>query len=86
MKTGRKDSKESYVAEVDEFIPNHNDTMSLVLLRFQSIGIDVEGTVALLGKYFPQFLSIQYLKTIFGSRICRRKNIRFEHLTKKCKE
>ncbi|XP_057477076.1 peroxidase 21-like [Actinidia eriantha] len=51
MKTGRKDSKESYVAEVDEVIPNHNDTMSSVLSRFQSIGIDVEGTVALLGAH-----------------------------------
>ena len=81
MKTGRKDSKESYAAEVDEVIPNHNDTISLVLTRFQSIGIDVEGTVALLGKYFPQFLSIQYLKIMFWLRICREKNIKFEHLT-----
>ncbi|KAI8013170.1 L-type lectin-domain containing receptor kinase VIII.2 [Camellia lanceoleosa] len=48
MKTG-KDSRESYALVVDEFIPNHNDTMALVLSRFQSIGIDAEGTVALLG-------------------------------------
>lgn len=49
MKTGRRDSKESHAKEVDESIPNHNDSISLVLSRFQSIGIDVEGTVALLG-------------------------------------
>lgn len=49
MKTGRRDSKESYLTEVDSSIPNHNDSISSVLSRFQSIGIDVEGTVALLG-------------------------------------
>lgn len=51
MKTGRKDSKMSYVEEIENFIPNHNDTMSLVLSRFQSIGVDTQGTVALLGAH-----------------------------------
>ncbi|PIN17935.1 Peroxidase [Handroanthus impetiginosus] len=51
MKTGRKDSKETYASEVENSIPNHNDTMSLVLSTFQSIGIDTEGTVALLGAH-----------------------------------
>ncbi|KAF3442863.1 hypothetical protein FNV43_RR16781 [Rhamnella rubrinervis] len=51
MKTGRKDSKESYAAVIEDFIPNHNDTGSLVLSRFQSIGIDTEGSVALLGAH-----------------------------------
>ncbi|XWS55796.1 hypothetical protein CRYUN_Cryun09bG0031500 [Craigia yunnanensis] len=51
MKTGRKDSKESYLTEVENTIPNHNDTMELVLSRFQSIGIDTQGTVALLGAH-----------------------------------
>ncbi|XP_028775154.1 peroxidase 21 [Neltuma alba] len=48
MKTGRRDSKQSHLP-VEDFIPNHNDSISLVLSRFQSIGIDVEATVALLG-------------------------------------
>nr|DAD27949.1 TPA_asm: hypothetical protein HUJ06_029417 [Nelumbo nucifera] len=48
MKTGRRDARESHVAVINDFIPNHNDSMSLVLSRFQSIGIDAEGTVALL--------------------------------------
>ncbi|KAK7393564.1 hypothetical protein VNO78_22122 [Psophocarpus tetragonolobus] len=51
MKTGRKDSKGSYAREVEELIPNHNDSISLVLSRFQAIGIDVEATVALLGAH-----------------------------------
>lgn len=51
MKTGRRDSKESYFTEVDKFIPNHNDSLSTVLSAFQPTGIDVEGTVALLGIY-----------------------------------
>ncbi|KAK7345588.1 hypothetical protein VNO77_16194 [Canavalia gladiata] len=49
MKTGRRDSKESYATMVEQFLPNHNDSISLVLSRFQDIGIDVEATVALLG-------------------------------------
>jgi len=49
MKTGRRDSKESYAREVEDLIPNHNDSISVVLSRFQAIGIDVEATVALLG-------------------------------------
>ncbi|XP_077239192.1 peroxidase superfamily protein [Tasmannia lanceolata] len=51
MRTGRRDSTESHAALVDDFIPRHNDTMSLVLSRFQSIGIEAEGTVALLGAH-----------------------------------
>ncbi|XVF07942.1 hypothetical protein REPUB_Repub06bG0182600 [Reevesia pubescens] len=51
MKTGRMDSKESYLTEVDIAIPNHNDSMELVLSRFQSNGIDTQGTVALLGAH-----------------------------------
>lgn len=54
MKTGRRDSKESYATVVEDSIPNHNDSMSLVLSRFQSIGIDAEGTVALLGMWLSQ--------------------------------
>ncbi|CAJ1968491.1 unnamed protein product [Sphenostylis stenocarpa] len=51
MKTGRRDSKESYAKEVEDLIPNHNDSISLVLSRFQAIGIDLEATVALLGAH-----------------------------------
>ncbi|RWR72094.1 Plant peroxidase [Cinnamomum micranthum f. kanehirae] len=51
MKTGRRDSKESYADVVQDFIPLHNDSIDVVLSRFQSIGIDVEGTVALLGAH-----------------------------------
>lgn len=51
MKTGRRDSKESYAKEVKDLIPNHNDSISVVLSRFQAIGIDIEATVALLGAH-----------------------------------
>ncbi|XP_071709782.1 peroxidase 21-like [Rutidosis leptorrhynchoides] len=51
MKTGRKDSKVSHASKIDELIPNHNDSVSYVFSRFQSVGIDVEGTVALLGAH-----------------------------------
>lgn len=55
MKTGRRDSKESYANFVEESLPNHNDSITLVLSRFQSIGLDVEGIVALLGMAFFLF-------------------------------
>ncbi|CAN1304656.1 Peroxidase 21 [Linum perenne] len=51
MKTGRKDSKQSYLAEVESSIPNHNESIATVLSRFESMGIDAEGTVALLGAH-----------------------------------
>lgn len=51
MKTGRRDSKESYAKVIEDFLPDHNDSLSLVLSRFQSVGVDVEGTVALLGAH-----------------------------------
>ncbi|GLT69748.1 hypothetical protein SLA2020_418750 [Shorea laevis] len=51
MKTGRRDGRESYLTEVETALPNHNDSMSSVLSTFQSIGIDTEGTVALLGAH-----------------------------------
>ncbi|CAN6463140.1 unnamed protein product [Victoria cruziana] len=51
MKTGRRDSRQSYASVVEEQIPNHNDSLELVLSRFQSIGVGVEGTVALLGAH-----------------------------------
>ncbi|KAF4382158.1 peroxidase 21 [Cannabis sativa] len=51
MKTGRKDSKESHLTLVEDSIPNHNDSISLVLSRFQSVGIDIQATVALLGAH-----------------------------------
>lgn len=53
MKTGRKDSKVSHADELDKLIPNHNDSMTSVLSRFQSVGIDTEATVALLGNALP---------------------------------
>ncbi|WOL04629.1 peroxidase 21 [Canna indica] len=51
MKTGRRDSRQSYYENINNYLPNHNDSMSLVLSRFKSIGIDAESTVALLGAH-----------------------------------
>ncbi|KAK6943774.1 hem peroxidase, partial [Dillenia turbinata] len=49
-KPGRRDSKQSYRAAVEELIPNHKDSISSLLSRFQSVGIDMEGVVTLLGR------------------------------------
>ncbi|KAH9671720.1 peroxidase 21 [Citrus sinensis] len=51
IKTGRRDSRVSYLAEVEKFIPNHNDSIATALSVFNSIGIDDEGVVALYGAH-----------------------------------
>eukprot|EP01018_Ginkgo_biloba_P015839 Gb_10720 [translate_table: standard] len=51
LRTGRRDSLESKAAVVDQYMPLHNDSIDTVLSRFQSVGIDAEGTVALLGAH-----------------------------------
>ncbi|KAF8110591.1 hypothetical protein N665_0081s0024 [Sinapis alba] len=51
IKTGRRDSRGSYLRDVEALVPNHNDSLSSVLSNFNSIGIDVEATVALLGAH-----------------------------------
>ncbi|KAG8079225.1 hypothetical protein GUJ93_ZPchr0007g3740 [Zizania palustris] len=51
MRTGRRDSRESYYGVVEHYIPNHNDSVSTVLSRFAAMGVEVEGAVALLGAH-----------------------------------
>ncbi|XP_057982220.1 peroxidase 21-like, partial [Malania oleifera] len=51
MRTGRRDALQSYAKETVDYIPNHNDPISLVFSRFQNIGIDAERTIALLGAH-----------------------------------
>lgn len=51
MRTGRRDATESYYGEVERYLPTHNDTVSAVLSRFASMGVDAEGVVALLGAH-----------------------------------
>ncbi|CAN6457583.1 unnamed protein product [Victoria cruziana] len=49
LKTGRRDGRKSRVDVLDEYLPEHNDSISSVLDKFQAIGIDTPGVVALLG-------------------------------------
>ncbi|GAB2229655.1 hypothetical protein Droror1_Dr00013904 [Drosera rotundifolia] len=51
MKTGRRDTRESYASVVEALIPDPNASLATALSRFQSIGIDTAGTVALLGAH-----------------------------------
>ena len=34
---------------LEKYLPDHNESMSVVLDRFKTIGIDTKGVVALLG-------------------------------------
>ncbi|GMP73155.1 hypothetical protein CsSME_00030989 [Camellia sinensis var. sinensis] len=48
LKTGRRDGRKSRAEVLEQYLPDHNESMSVVLERFGSIGIDTPGVVALL--------------------------------------
>lgn len=51
LKTGRRDGRKSRAELLEQYLPDHNESMSVVLDRFAKIGIDTPGVVALLGIY-----------------------------------
>lgn len=53
LKTGRRDGRKSRAEILEEYLPDHNESMSVVLERFAAIGIDTPGVVALLGMLDP---------------------------------
>ena len=51
LKTGRRDGRRSRAEMLEQYLPDHNESMSMVLDRFKGIGIDTKGVVALLGAH-----------------------------------
>ncbi|CAH9139598.1 unnamed protein product [Cuscuta epithymum] len=51
LKTGRRDGRKSRAAILEQHLPDHNESMSVVLERFSNIGINTPGVVALLGAH-----------------------------------
>ena len=52
LKTGRRDARHSRPAEMlEEYLPDHNESVSAVLGKFGAMGIDAAGVVALLGAH-----------------------------------
>ncbi|GMH05309.1 hypothetical protein Nepgr_007149 [Nepenthes gracilis] len=51
LKTGRRDGRRSRAEMLEQYLPDHNESMSVVLERFKSIGINTPGVVALLGSH-----------------------------------
>lgn len=49
LKTGRRDGRKSRADILEQHLPDHNESISVVLERFSNIGIDTPGVVALLG-------------------------------------
>lgn len=49
LKTGRRDGRKSRAEMLEQYLPDHNESMSVVLDRFASMGINTPGVVALLG-------------------------------------
>ncbi|KAJ4748385.1 Peroxidase [Rhynchospora pubera] len=51
LKTGRRDGRKSRAPLLEQYLPDHNDSISSVLDKFSAIGIDTPGVVALLGSH-----------------------------------
>ncbi|XP_078437071.1 peroxidase superfamily protein [Wolffia australiana] len=52
LRTGRRDARQSRTPEVlEQFLPDHNESISVVLDKFAALGIDAAGLVALLGSH-----------------------------------
>ncbi|KAK4398948.1 Peroxidase 42 [Sesamum angolense] len=51
LKTGRRDGRKSRADILEQHLPDHNESMSVVLERFANIGINTPGVVALLGSH-----------------------------------
>ncbi|KAK9064177.1 hypothetical protein SSX86_015557 [Deinandra increscens subsp. villosa] len=51
LKTGRRDGRKSRADILEQHLPDHNESMTVVLERFKKIGIDTPGVVALLGSH-----------------------------------
>ncbi|KAL5972636.1 Peroxidase 42 [Asimina triloba] len=51
LKTGRKDGRKSRAEILEQYLPDHNESMSVVLDRFMAMGINTPGVVALLGSH-----------------------------------
>ena len=51
LKTGRRDGRKSRAEMLEQYLPDHNESMTVVLERFANIGIDTPGLVALLGSH-----------------------------------
>ncbi|KAK4485079.1 hypothetical protein RD792_007687 [Penstemon davidsonii] len=51
LKTGRRDGRKSRADILEQHLPDHNESMTVVLERFANIGIDTPGVVALLGSH-----------------------------------
>lgn len=52
LRTGRRDGRRSRADVVEQFLPDHNESISAVLDKFGAMGIDTPGVVALLGILF----------------------------------
>ncbi|KAI3884238.1 hypothetical protein MKW92_044335 [Papaver armeniacum] len=51
LKTGRRDGRKSRAQILEQYLPDHNESISVVLDRFSSMGINTPGLVALLGAH-----------------------------------
>ncbi|KVH89614.1 heme peroxidase [Cynara cardunculus var. scolymus] len=66
LKTGRRDGRKSRADVLEQYLPDHNESMSVVLERFKNIGIDTPGVVALLDA-IPDPKAVQYVRNDRGT-------------------
>lgn len=52
LKTGRRDGRKSRAELLEQYLPDHNESLTVILDKFSKLGIDTVGLVALLGTTF----------------------------------
>lgn len=71
LKTGRRDGRRSRAEILEEYLPDHNESMSTVLEKFSAMGIDTPGVVALLGMTRQIYSLNDVLVCISCGEICK---------------
>lgn len=51
LKTGRRDGRKSRAELLEQYLPDHNESLTVVLDKFAKLGVDTVGLVALLGAH-----------------------------------
>ena len=85
LKTGRRDGRKSRADLLETYLPDHNDSISSVLSRFQAIGIDTAGVVALLGSHsVGRTHCVKLVHRLYPEVDSRLDAGHVEHMMKKC--
>ncbi|PIA57898.1 hypothetical protein AQUCO_00500071v1 [Aquilegia coerulea] len=74
LKTGRRDGRRSRAEILEQYLPDHNESISSVLDKFGAMGIDTPGVVALLGIFihYQHIIGIKRTRHAYVIGFCMR--------------